>query len=90
MPSGFDNACDLEALIQDDSSEKNLGRSAFQNDIEVQQTVLTWLHKLDPDFYDGGFDDVVYETDAEMFENLIVELMLPLRTEKVTLRVLGV
>ena len=39
---------------------KHLGSQNFRNDAETQEAVLTWLHNLDADFFDAGFDGFVY------------------------------
>ncbi|GFX05610.1 hypothetical protein TNCV_3435141 [Trichonephila clavipes] len=32
----------------------------FRNNAGVQQAVLSWFHTLGTDFYDAGFEDLVY------------------------------
>lgn len=40
--------------------KKHLEGQHFRTDAEVQQAVLTWLHNPDADFFDAGFDGLVY------------------------------
>ncbi|GFS94474.1 mariner Mos1 transposase [Trichonephila clavipes] len=41
--------------------KKNLEGKHFRIDAELQQAVLMWLHTLDADFYDTGFDGLVFQ-----------------------------
>ncbi|GFW65852.1 hypothetical protein TNCV_586781 [Trichonephila clavipes] len=46
--------------------KKHLKSQHFRTDAEFQKDVLTWLHNLDTNFYDAGFDGLVRDTPIRL------------------------
>ncbi|GBN41512.1 hypothetical protein AVEN_178952-1 [Araneus ventricosus] len=51
-----------------ESFKKQLEGRLLRNNIEVQQTVLLWLHDFESDFFYAGFDALVYRRN-KCFDN---------------------